>query len=112
MARLTESFGAIGSQSARQAALQLVLNPFAFGIEKAFEPFWMQIIHVMLKALDNPRHGNLRYTIFWNLLHDVDVPQPAAIEFAKGLTDRLARVKYTKRTRGLIEHWLERYRSG
>jgi hypothetical protein len=109
LARFAESIEKIRSESARQAAFNLISNAFGFGISPAFEPYWAEVIQLMLVALDKPRHGELHYTLFWNMLHDVAVPEPAAAAFSEGLTERLAHIKYTKRTRGLIEDWLERY---
>jgi hypothetical protein len=106
--RLGENLGAIGSASARQAAFNMISNPFGFGIAQEFAPHWAKVVQLMLRALDNPRDGDLHYSIFWNMLNDVAVPEGAAAVFASGLKDRLARVKYTKRSRGLIEHWLGR----
>jgi hypothetical protein len=107
LTRLAESFDAIASASARQAAFHLIDKPFGFGIAPEFEPHWPKVIRLMLRALDNPRDGDLHYRIFWDMLHEVAVPENAAATFAGGLKDRLTRVKYTKRSRALIEGWLE-----
>ncbi len=109
LAQFTESLGLIPSEPARQAAFNILCNPFGFGVSPEFKPYWTQIIPLMLAALDKPRHGGLHYTIFWNLLHEVALPEHAVNTFRQGLAERLKRVKYTKRTRGLIENWLQRH---
>jgi hypothetical protein len=106
LSRFAENFAAIGSASARQAAFNMISSPFGFGIAPEFQPHWSQVVQLMLKALDNPRDGNLHYSIFWDMLHEVEVPDDAATVFARGLKDRLGRVKYTKRSRALIDGWL------
>lgn len=106
LARAEESLDAIGSAAARQRVFSMMAAPFAFGIDPAFQPYWSRITGLMLRALDNPQHGEVHYEIFWNLLHTVEVPRPAAIIFTEGLRQRLHRVDYTERSRGLIEHWL------
>lgn len=111
VAQFAESFDQIASEPARQAALDLVSKPFGFGIAEAFEPCWDPIVALMLRALDKPEHGDLHYTIFWNLLHEVVVPKPAAAVFSDGLKDRLGRIAYTERTKGLIENWLKSQKS-
>jgi hypothetical protein len=107
LAQFAHSLDEIRSESARQAAFSLISKTFGFGISEEFEPYWPQVIQLMLKALDKPRHGEVHYTIFWNMLHEVPMPKPAAAEFSNGLKERLQHIKYTKRTRGLIENWLQ-----
>lgn len=104
-----ESIKTIDSESARAAAFNLLSNSFGFGVSSDFERYWPQVIELMLAALDQSAHGDLHYTIFWNLLHEVDVPEKAAGAFSKGLKDRLSRIEYTQRTRDLIQEWLQRY---
>lgn len=111
LARFCESLPAMQSQSARLAALAVMENPFSFGIGETFEPYWPQCVAAMLQILDEPRNGDLHTRIFWNMLHDVAVPEPAAAMFTRGLKERLARVKYTKRSRSLIEDWLQQRNS-
>jgi hypothetical protein len=105
----SQSIEKIKSEQARQAAFNLISSPFGFGIATEFEPHWPAVIQLMLTALDQPKHGELHYTIFWNMLHDVVVPKRAAAAFGKGLHQRLTQIKYTRRTRGLIEDWLKRH---
>lgn len=109
VARFAESLALIPSQAARQAAFHLISNPFGFGLDQSFKAYWDQIVALMLIALDNPRHGDLHYAIFWNMLHEVAVPKRAAMVFSKGLKERQTHIKYTQRTRRLIEDWLQRH---
>lgn len=106
LVRFAENFDAIKSEAARQAAFNLLAAPFAFGIDTAFQPHWDKVVALMLRALDTPADGDLHYTLFYNLLHDVAVPEGPAALFAEGLKARLARVAYTERSRGLMEAWL------
>ena len=105
--RFAESLDKISTESARQAAFQLVQNPFGFGLSDEFKPYWAQIVRLMLRALNEPRHDQLHYTFFWNMLHNVPVPAREAADFAAGLRELMARVDYTEQTRSLIERWLE-----
>jgi hypothetical protein len=107
LARFAESLDRIPSEPPRQAAFSLISAPFGFGICEEFEAHWDQVIQLMLRALDKPRHGDLHYTIFWNMLHEVAMPEHAVAVFSAGLQERLVHIKYTKRTRGLIEDWLQ-----
>jgi hypothetical protein len=109
MHRFAESFDDIGSEAAREAAFRLVSDTFSFGIQEEFAPHWDAIVVLMLRALEESQHGQLHYFMFWNMLHDVSVPEPAAATFATGLRDQLGRIKHTKATRGLIENWLEQH---
>jgi hypothetical protein len=61
----------------------------------------------MLRALDEPGHDDLHYSIFWNKLHEVPMPEPCAAAFAKGLKERQARIAYPERSQWLIEDWLK-----
>jgi truncated hemoglobin YjbI len=92
LARFSETFDGIKTQAALQAALHLVEKPFGFGIREEFEPSWRQVVDLMLRALDQPQHDELHYMIFWNMLNEVPIPEPAASAFATGLKDRLARL--------------------
>ena len=56
----------------------------------------------MLQALQEPTHVELYYRIFYHMLHGVPVPEPA---LEQGLKERLGRLPYSKRSRGLIEDW-------
>jgi hypothetical protein len=105
--RFTESFDDIASQEAREAAFRLVADTFSFGIQEEFVAHWGAIVALMLRAFEKPRHGQLHYFIFWNMLHDVDIPEPHGAAFRAGLRDQLTQVKYTKATRSLIENWLK-----
>jgi hypothetical protein len=106
VAQFSASFEAIASESARQAAFQLIQEPFGFGIATEFEAHWDGVVALMLRALDRARHEQLHYFIFWNLLHGVPMPARASNIFATGLKARLERMKYPKRSRQLIEGWL------
>jgi len=106
VAQFSASFDAIASESALQAAFELIQEPFGFGIRAEFEAHWDQVVLLMLRALDRPRHGQLHRFIFWNMLHEVPMPPQTAALLATGLKERLERVKYTKRSRQLIEGWL------
>jgi hypothetical protein len=107
LARFAESLDRIPSESPRQAAFSLIGAAFGFGIREEFEAHWDQVIQLMLRALDKPLHGDLHYTIFWNMLHEVAMPEHAVSVFSAGLQERLVHIQYTERTRGLIEDWLQ-----
>jgi truncated hemoglobin YjbI len=112
LARFAESFDAIKTQAARQAALRLVERPFGFGIRDEFAPYWPQVIQLMLRTLDEPQHDELHYMIFWNMLHEVPIPELPASTLAQGLQERLARTTYAERIRAMIADWLHANRRG
>lgn len=108
--RFAQNIDAIGSEEARRSAFYLMSNSFSFGLDEAFEPHWPQVVGLMLRALDEPGHGELHYMIFWNMLNDVVIPEPAASVFERGLKDRLKTVPFENRSRELIEGWLGKRR--
>lgn len=104
--RFSESFDSIASEAAREAAMRLAEKPFGFGLREEFEPYWPEVVGLMLKALDQPTHDTLHYFMFWNMLHHVPMPKKAAEMFAHGLKQRLAQLAYAERITPMIEEWL------